>query len=313
MNKPQVKLDPKYRILPEHTDEERQVLEEAIRTTGRIEPPILDEELNVLDGFARVEIAEKLRMPYTTTIIPSLTEAEKHEYIILTNLARRHLDREQRRELAALLRQDRKSLIQIANLLGVSKSQVHRDLADAPGMPETVIGTDGSQHPTHKPKAAVLCKNLNEARKSAQDLSTLDPTDIPCRVFDARGIAKLARKVGCEKRDAELVATYDPEWYDGTNDANTVERCDINYLGLDPESVDMIFTDPPYDEEAVPLYGLLAVLAKHVLKPGGMCIVYAGNWHLPRVMDLLGKHLEYLWTFTEFHPQSEQRVYERHV
>ncbi|KKL23965.1 hypothetical protein LCGC14_2420110, partial [marine sediment metagenome] len=40
-------------------------------------------------------------------------------------------------------------------------------------------------------------------------------------------------------------------------------------LALPKNSVDFIFTDPPYDEESIPLYGDLAKLGARVLKPGG--------------------------------------------
>ena len=37
---------------------------------------------------------------------------------------------------------------------------------------------------------------------------------------------------------------------------------------LEPNSVDLILTDPPYEREFLPVYEDLAKLAAHVLKPG---------------------------------------------
>ncbi len=42
-------------------------------------------------------------------------------------------------------------------------------------------------------------------------------------------------------------------------------------------SIDLIFTDPPYNQESVPLYGDLAKLAQRVLKPGGSLITFIGQ------------------------------------
>jgi predicted methyltransferase len=37
-------------------------------------------------------------------------------------------------------------------------------------------------------------------------------------------------------------------------------------------SIDLILTDPPYDEDSLPLYKDLSILAARVLKPGGSLV-----------------------------------------
>jgi hypothetical protein len=61
--------------------------------------------------------------------------------------------------------------------------------------------------------------------------------------------------------------------------------------------IDLIFTDPPYDEASAPLYGDLAQFASRVLRPGGLCLAYTGNQRLATVIPLLSGHLTYLWQF----------------
>lgn len=61
-------------------------------------------------------------------------------------------------------------------------------------------------------------------------------------------------------------------------------------------SVDIIFTDPPYDDETVPLYEDMAVMAKRVLKPGGSLITYVGHHAIPEVLPLMTPHLRFWWT-----------------
>lgn len=61
-------------------------------------------------------------------------------------------------------------------------------------------------------------------------------------------------------------------------------------------SVDIIFTDPPYDDETVPLYEDLAIMAKRVLKPGGSLITYAGHHALPNIFPLMTPYLRFWWT-----------------
>ena len=40
-----------------------------------------------------------------------------------------------------------------------------------------------------------------------------------------------------------------------------------------------------------------AVFARRVLRPGGWCLAYSGQFFLPRVLAAMGNHLEYAWTF----------------
>ena len=48
-------------------------------------------------------------------------------------------------------------------------------------------------------------------------------------------------------------------------------------------SVELILTDPPYNEESIPLYGELAKLAQRVLKPGGSLITIIGHYALFKI------------------------------
>jgi hypothetical protein len=64
---------------------------------------------------------------------------------------------------------------------------------------------------------------------------------------------------------------------------------------VDDNSVDLIFTDPPYAREYVPLFGDLAEFAARVLIEGGSLITYLGNHNLPEVLSLMTAHLRYHW------------------
>jgi tRNA G10 N-methylase Trm11 len=65
---------------------------------------------------------------------------------------------------------------------------------------------------------------------------------------------------------------------------------------LAEQSVDAVVTDPPYDNEGVPLYEPLGTFCLRVLKPGRLAVVYAGNLQLDREMSLLERGgLTYMW------------------
>ena len=67
------------------------------------------------------------------------------------------------------------------------------------------------------------------------------------------------------------------------------------------DSVDLIFTDPPYVQSGVSLFGDLSTFAARVLRPGGWCLAYSGQCFLPEVLRLMGEHLTYGWTFAIQH------------
>lgn len=62
-------------------------------------------------------------------------------------------------------------------------------------------------------------------------------------------------------------------------------------------SIDLIFTDPPYPKAFLPLYGWLAKEASRVLKPGGFLMAYAGGMYKHEVMMALGQCLTYFWDY----------------
>ena len=76
-------------------------------------------------------------------------------------------------------------------------------------------------------------------------------------------------------------------------------------LALEPESVDVIITDPPYKVEYLTVYRDLSRVADKVLKPGGACVVMTGQRWLFQVMRFLGARLEYHWTCAYLTPGGE--------
>ena len=59
------------------------------------------------------------------------------------------------------------------------------------------------------------------------------------------------------------------------------------------QSVDLIFTDPPYLTEYLYLYEWLASEAPRILKPSGFMAAYVGIYHLANVIKLIGDKMEF--------------------
>jgi hypothetical protein len=78
---------------------------------------------------------------------------------------------------------------------------------------------------------------------------------------------------------------------------------DFRYLAdkIEDESVELVFTDPPYDADSVHLYADAARIAARILKPGGSFIAYCGQYLLPTILPSCSEHLRYFWTLACLH------------
>jgi SAM-dependent methyltransferase len=90
-------------------------------------------------------------------------------------------------------------------------------------------------------------------------------------------------------------------------------QADIRAIPLPDNSVDLIFTDPPYLTEYLWTYEALAKEAARVLKPGGFCLAMAGGYHLDKVMVGMSKHLSYFWKFELFMSNVSTVIWPRRV
>ena len=64
-------------------------------------------------------------------------------------------------------------------------------------------------------------------------------------------------------------------------------------LPIPNDSVDLIFTDPPYKRKYLPLYEWLAEESARVLKPDGFLLAYVGVYWKDEVMALIRPHMSY--------------------
>jgi len=82
---------------------------------------------------------------------------------------------------------------------------------------------------------------------------------------------------------------------------------------LDPGSVDVIITDPPYPREYHWTFEALAELGAKVLKPGGCVLAMSGQTYLPEVIAAMQQHLTYHWTIAYMTPGPHYQAHHRKV
>jgi site-specific DNA-methyltransferase (adenine-specific) len=75
------------------------------------------------------------------------------------------------------------------------------------------------------------------------------------------------------------------------------------------ESVDAIITDPPYSEEYLDTFEVLARVAARVLKHGSSLLTLAPHQWLPQILERMTKHLQYHWTLAYVQPGETARIW----
>lgn len=86
-----------------------------------------------------------------------------------------------------------------------------------------------------------------------------------------------------------------------------IARATCEHLPLADNSVDLIFTDPPYPREFLMCYDWLAREAARVLKPGGFMLTMAGGYFLNKIYAMFESVSELVY-FWEFHHRSNGDV-----
>ena len=91
---------PKYQVLPDMTPEQFKALKKDIAERGVITPIDLDENGVILDGHHRIRACKELGITdYPTIVRLKLSENDKRIFARKSNMMRRHLNRQQIREL----------------------------------------------------------------------------------------------------------------------------------------------------------------------------------------------------------------------
>ena len=80
-------------------------------------------------------------------------------------------------------------------------------------------------------------------------------------------------------------------------DKKKIFNCDFADLDIEDDSIDLIFTDPPYDKEGIPQYSRLSEWANRKLKEDGLLFAYCGHMYMNEIYRMLDEHLEFIHTF----------------
>lgn len=313
-----------YQLMPTLAPDEYAALKADIEKRGVQVPVEYDESGAILDGHHRVMACRELGIrEWPRVVRVGMTEEQKTEHVLALNLDRRHLSREQRAELVARLRGQGWSMPRIANRLKIARNTVAADLQDAQiEQPATVTGADGKTYPATRPEpqakpVSLFNPSAREVEKAQVMIEAaeaepdkysglLDQMD---RTGNVHGAYKELRKARKQEAKQAIPDDLPDERYRLIHgDVAQVWR------DLEPASIDVIITDPPYPQEYLALYGTLADVAQKVLKPGGSLLAMCGQSYLPEIMAAMGPYMRYHWTLTYMTPGGQSaQLWQRKV
>jgi N6-adenosine-specific RNA methylase IME4/DNA-binding Lrp family transcriptional regulator len=144
-----------FQVMPPLSADEYTELKTDIAARGVMVPIEYDETGNILDGHHRVKACQELGIKEWPSVVRlGLDEAGKRTHARKLNMARRHLNQEQRRSLVQAELKDRPEVSdrQIAKALGVSNptvSAVRKELVENGELLNfnSSIGADGKERP----------------------------------------------------------------------------------------------------------------------------------------------------------------------
>ena len=116
----------RYQVMPALSDDEFQALKADIAERGVLVPVMRDQHGHIIDGHHRQQIADELGIDCPVEVRHIADDDEARSAALALNLARRHLTREQKRELIAseLARNPEQSDRAVARRLQCSPSTV---------------------------------------------------------------------------------------------------------------------------------------------------------------------------------------------
>jgi len=89
--------------------------------------------------------------------------------------------------------------------------------------------------------------------------------------------------------------------------------CIAGMQQLDSKSIDMIFTDPPYGKDAIPLYINTAKEAQRVLKENAIAVYYASDYWFVETFNEMCKFLDYFYLFHLELPGQNALIFPRNI
>jgi ParB family chromosome partitioning protein len=271
-------------------------LADSIERHGLLHPVVISDKNELVCGRRRIEAYQKLGRPEIEVNIVSfaqLNEAEAAENMVRKNFTKEEIieiDKffREREELAARERQRMGGVSEI-----FAKGRSSAKIALLAGISDRTLEKIRVVKEAATKEPAIFDSYWNKL--NSEKISV----DKAYRKVKQRSRMEEVRKAAIGIVSAPIRAE--------------LKLGDMNELGkeIQNDSIDLIFTDPPYNEKSLPLYDQLAKLAQRVLKPGGSLVTYAGHYAIPEIIKRIenNSQLQYHWQLVVKHSGNSKRMH----
>jgi len=307
-------------LLPEADYNE---LKKSIQTDGLYHAVIINDKGEILDGHHRYKACRELGIEFKTEVKTFDNHFAEKRFVIKSNFNRRHLEIVQRAALADELQKlEAEEAKERQKETQFSTTNQPERFPQKKGNPDSRKG----RIRTKKPKAE---RQKRESRTRAAKQSNLSPETLrkyqyvmahasPERIESMKNRwISINEAYNLQKRDEQRAALLKAKPV-----ISLPKGCDLRHgdfreasKTIPDNSIELIFTDPPYDEQSLPLYEDLGHLAERVLKKGGSLITFAGAYAIPETLDLLrkSKGLKFWWQIIVEHTGKHTQMFQRGV
>jgi DNA modification methylase/ParB-like chromosome segregation protein Spo0J len=341
----EIKTKQEYEILiPPLPDKDYQEIKESIKNDYQYFPIIVNEKGEIVDGHHRFKACQELNIEPKIEVKRFNNLLDEKRFVIESNLKRRHLEIHERAALAIELQnvekeaaKDRQKLTQFSETNQPVK-RLGKNLPNREEKEENKPISDKKDEKSYKQKegnksrerAAKQAKLSDETLRKYQYVLSKGKPDLVEKMTS--GKIKIDKAYKIQKRDEsrqkllETASTVIQPSIENKEKNYDLKQGDFRDVSKDipNNSVDLIFTDPPYSKEYLPLYEELVKLAIRVLKPEGSLVFYVGHVILDQVIRIFNNYslsnnntnnlgLKYWWTLAVKHSGRHTKIYSRYV
>jgi 16S rRNA G966 N2-methylase RsmD len=322
------------------------MLKDSIKKDGLHYPIVVNPTGDILDGYHRYKICKELDKPIKSEIKHFDDPLEEKRFVIDINLKRRQLNDFQIAELAYKLEEierEKARLRQLSKLKNVKDrlpsflslgSNDHNDncndkeirtLKEEKGrVIEFVSKSHGLSPKTYQRAKTIIEHGSEEVKEKLRQ--------------GRSSISKESEKIQRDRKRSELLYQIKQSDIFNSNKDNHKNSYENSYKLINGDfieqsqkeiadnCIDLIFTDPPYGEEYLPLYQELAKLAVRVLKPSGSLVFFVGHIILDKVIGIFNNQfsfnndntnnslgLKYWWALAVKHSGHHTKIHPRYV
>jgi ParB-like chromosome segregation protein Spo0J len=258
-----------------------EALARNIAEIGLLHPVVITSNKELIAGYRRLEATKLLgreTVPVTVIDLASIVMGELSENAFRKDFLPSEIDAI-RRTLEPLER---------AGARERQVSRLRRGQQSAPVMANFQNGTTRDRIARYVGVSGRTVDKIKEVCEAAD----ADPVRFGPLVVEMDRTGKVDRPHAELKRIRHEEATTLPAG-DGAEAKVVVGDFRTEGHAVADNSVDLIFTDPPYAAESVPLFAGLAEFAARVLAPGGSLITYVGHHTLPEIFPLMTPHVDF--------------------